>query len=91
MDFEGKLKGGGRFVGIRSGRSMPPTELLYAGVSEAGLFVSGDRGASWQPVDGFNEQPGRERWAPGFGGLGLHNNPDRCEKNRPHVGGAFQP
>jgi photosystem II stability/assembly factor-like uncharacterized protein len=56
---------------------------LYAGVSEAGLFASADRGASWQPVDGFNNQPGRETWPPGFGGLGAHtilsdaNNPDR--------------
>ena len=71
MDFEGKLKDGGRFVDqvwtlhVAHG-------AIWAGVSEAGLFVSRDRGESWQPVDGFNEQPGREKWAPGFGGLGLH-------------------
>ena len=40
-------------------------------------------GANWQPIEGFNEQPGRESWAPGFGGLGAHTiltdarNPDR--------------
>ncbi len=61
----------------------PARGALYAGVSEAGLFLTRDRGESWQPVDGFNEQPGRESWAPGFGGLGLHTiltdakNPER--------------
>lgn len=45
---------------------------LYAGVSEAGLFVSRDRGQSWQPVDGFNNHPTRDTWPPGFGGLGAH-------------------
>lgn len=45
---------------------------VYAGVSEAGLFVTRDRGQSWEPVDGFNNQPGREAWPPGFGGLCAH-------------------
>ncbi|HSC19463.1 MAG TPA: hypothetical protein VLC74_11155 [Rhizomicrobium sp.] len=82
MDFEGKLKGGGRFVD-QIWTLHPAHGALYAGVSEAGLFVSRDRGDSWQPIDGFNEQPGRESWFPGFGGLGLHTiltdakNPDR--------------
>jgi hypothetical protein len=81
-DFGGILKGGGRFVDqIWDLHFAHGT--LYAGVSEAGLFTSRDYGQSWQPVDGFNEQPGRENWAPGFGGLGCHtiltdaNNPDR--------------
>jgi hypothetical protein len=81
-DFGGILKGGGRFVDqIWNLHFAHGT--LYAGVSEAGLFTSRDRGQSWQPVDGFNEQPGRESWAPGFGGLGCHTiltdakNPDR--------------
>lgn len=58
-------------------------ETLYAGVSEAGLFASRDRGASWQPIDGFNNHPTRDSWVPGFGGLGAHTiltdakNPDR--------------
>ncbi len=56
---------------------------VYAGVSEAGLFVTRDRGQSWEPVDGFNNQPGRDNWQPGFGGLCAHtilsdpNNPKR--------------
>ena len=81
-DFGGILKGGGRFVD-QVWTLHFAHGALWAGVSEAGLFVSRDRGQSWQPVDGFNEQPGRENWAPGFGGLGAHtilsdaNNPDR--------------
>jgi photosystem II stability/assembly factor-like uncharacterized protein len=81
-DFWGKLKDGGRFVD-QIWTLHAAHGALFAGVSEAGLFVSRDRGESWQPIDGFNEQPGREEWAPGFGGLGAHtilsdaNNPDR--------------
>lgn len=70
-DFGGLLKGGGRFVD-QIWELHFAHGTLFAGVSEAGLFTSKDRGASWQPVDGFNEQPGRENWAPGFGGLGCH-------------------
>lgn len=45
---------------------------LYAGVSEAGLFRSRDRGESWEGVRGINEHASRAEWIPGFGGLGLH-------------------
>ncbi len=48
-------------------------ERLYAGVSEAGLFVSDDLGASWQPVKGLNDHPSREGWNAGFGGLCCHS------------------
>lgn len=47
-------------------------DVLYAGVSEAGLFRSNDRGESWEPVRGLNEHPTRDVWLPGAGGLGLH-------------------
>jgi hypothetical protein len=47
-------------------------DALYAGVSEAGLFRSDDRGKSWQPVLGLNEHESRPSWSPGFGGLCLH-------------------
>lgn len=56
---------------------------LFAGVSEAGLFVSDDQGATWQPVEGLNDHPTREEWEPGAGGMCLHTiltdetNPDR--------------
>lgn len=71
MDFEGKLKEGGRFVD-QIWTLHPAHGGLYAGVSEAGLFFSKDRGESWQPIDGFNEMEGRAEWQPGFGGLGAH-------------------
>lgn len=56
---------------------------IYAGVDEAGLFKSTDRGENWLPVTGLNACPGRENWQPGAGGLCLHhilsdnNNPNR--------------
>ncbi len=81
-DFSGLLKGGGRFVD-QIWTLHFAHGALYAGVSEAGLFVSRDRGNSWQPIDGFNEHPSRDTWQPGFGGLGAHTvlsdskNPDR--------------
>lgn len=58
-------------------------DVLYAGVSEAGLFRSDDRGKSWQPVSGLNNHESQPNWSPGFGGLCLHtilsdaDNPDR--------------
>ncbi len=47
-------------------------DTLYAGVSEAGLFRSDDRGKSWHSVRGLNEHESRPDWMPGFGGLALH-------------------
>lgn len=82
LDFEGVLKGGGRFVDQIWALHFAHG-ALYAGVSEAGLFQSRDRGQSWQPIRGFNEHPSRPKWVPGFGGLGAHTilsdakNPDR--------------
>lgn len=45
---------------------------LWAGVSEAGLFTSDDRGRTWAPVAGLNEHETRSAWTPGFGGLCAH-------------------
>lgn len=45
---------------------------IYAGVSEAGLFQSTNRGESWDPVAGLNDHPDREDWEPGAGGLCAH-------------------
>lgn len=45
---------------------------LWAGVEPAGLFRSLDGGRSWEGVDGFNAQEGRDKWTPGGGGLCLH-------------------
>lgn len=45
---------------------------IWAGVEPAGLFRSVDAGETWDPVDGLNRWPGREKWIPGGGGLCLH-------------------
>ncbi len=46
---------------------------LYAGVSEAGVFTSRDRGKSWQSLAGIDDHPERGNWGPGFGGLCAHS------------------
>ena len=48
-------------------------ERIYAGVSEAGLFYSDDRGETWHGVNGLNAYQGRENWDAGFGGLCVHS------------------
>ena len=86
MDFGGVLKSGGRFVD-QIWTLHAAHGALFAGVSEAGLFVSRDRGVSWQPIDGFNEHPSRATWVPGFGGLGAHTIlSDANDPNRMWVG-----
>jgi hypothetical protein len=44
---------------------------IYAGIEPAGLFVSHDRGESWESVAGLNEHPTRDTWQPAGGGLAL--------------------
>ncbi len=46
--------------------------VYFAGVAEAGLFRSRDKGETWLPVDGLNEHRTREAWMPGNGGLCAH-------------------
>ena len=45
---------------------------LRAGVAEAGLFTSDDRGETWKPVAALNDHPTRGAWLPGAGGLCAH-------------------
>jgi photosystem II stability/assembly factor-like uncharacterized protein len=45
---------------------------IYAGVEPSALFVSHDRGASWELVRGLFDHPHREKWVPGNGGQCLH-------------------
>jgi hypothetical protein len=52
---------------------VPDRDRLFAGVDVAGLFVSRDRGASWEPVEGLNEHATRDGWYPGAGGLCAHS------------------
>jgi len=44
----------------------------YAGVEEAGLFVSRDDGRTWDELDGLTRHPTRPHWFPGNGGMCLH-------------------
>ncbi len=45
----------------------------YAGVDDAGLFVSRDDAKTWSELSGLTSHPTRSRWTPGFGGLCLHS------------------
>ncbi len=45
---------------------------FFAGVDEAGLFVSRNSGTTWEEVTGLSQHPTRAEWAPGNGGLCLH-------------------
>jgi len=46
---------------------------LYAGGDPGVLFESRDGGASWELNRGLWEEPSRDRWQPGGGGLCLHS------------------
>lgn len=48
------------------------SDVLYAGAEDAGLFVSRDRGESWQELDALTKHPTRPGWFGGAGGMGLH-------------------
>ncbi len=47
-------------------------DTWYAGVDDAGLFVSRDDGRTWTELDGLTRHPTRPHWPPGNGGLCLH-------------------
>ncbi|WP_373231886.1 WD40/YVTN/BNR-like repeat-containing protein [Cohnella sp.] len=66
---------------VQGAPSQPDT--LYAGVEEAGIFVSQDRGLSWRELSGLTSHPTRPSWFPGAGGMCLHTiiiDPNRPEK-----------
>ncbi len=47
-------------------------ETIFAGVDEAGLFISGDMGETWSEIDSLTKLPSRPKWFAGGGGLCLH-------------------
>ena len=47
-------------------------DTLYAGIEPAGLFVSHDRGARWEPSP-LNAHPTTATWQPAGGSLALHS------------------
>ena len=70
-------------------------DALYAGVEPAGLFKSGDGGATWRHVEGLTNHWTRPEWQPGNGGLILHSIvPHPSDTDRVWVGisavGAFE-
>jgi photosystem II stability/assembly factor-like uncharacterized protein len=72
MDPMEQFSPGGRHVD-QIWKLLAVGDTLYAGVSEAGLFRSRDRGKSWQVLPGIDRHPHRDGWVPGFGGLCLHS------------------
>jgi photosystem II stability/assembly factor-like uncharacterized protein len=49
------------------------SEMLYAGIEPAGLFVSRDDARSWQSIDSLNKHPTTDNWTPAGGPLALHS------------------
>ena len=48
-------------------------KVVYAGVAPAGLFASHDKGISWEEVTGLSNDPTRDQWNPGAGGMMVHS------------------
>ena len=83
-----------RIWSVVPGHASEP-DVLYAGVAEAGLFVSRDGGEHWHEVEGLSNHPTRSEWSPGAGGLCCHTVlVDPEDKDRLWVGisavGAFR-
>jgi hypothetical protein len=57
---------------VEPGRAAEP-QTVYCGVDPAALFVSQDRGRTWEMNPGLQSHPTRARWQPGAGGLCLHS------------------
>ncbi|MGH2829097.1 MAG: exo-alpha-sialidase [Actinomycetota bacterium] len=67
---------------VQPGRESEP-ETVYAGVDPASLWVSRDRGDTWEPDRGILDHPTRPRWQPGLGGLCMHSIAcDPSDRNR---------
>lgn len=69
--------------------------LLYAGIEPAALFISTDRGETWQLNESLYDHPHRHEWFPGAGGLCLHTIvPDPVDPERIYVaistGGCYR-
>ena len=68
-DAPGKLKD---IWCVVPGRESEP-ETLYAGVADAGLFVSRDNGQNWQELEDIAQHKTRSEWIGGLGGLCCHS------------------
>jgi hypothetical protein len=71
---------------IVPGRASEP-ETVYCGVDPASLWVSHDRGVTWEQNAALANHPTREHWNPGAGGLCLHTiAPDYSNPQRMWIG-----
>ncbi len=71
---------------VQPGRPSEP-EVVYAGADPASLWMSADRGATWELNQALEHHPTREQWQPGAGGLCLHTIlPDYSNSERMWVG-----
>jgi hypothetical protein len=69
--------------------------VLYAGAQPASLFISKDRGETWEINEGFFDHPHRGKFFPGNGGFCLHTIlPDPSNINRIYIamstGGCYR-
>jgi photosystem II stability/assembly factor-like uncharacterized protein len=48
-------------------------EVVFAGVQDAALFRSQDRGQTWQELPALRRHPSGPAWMPGAGGMCLHS------------------
>ena len=48
-------------------------DVLWMGVAPAALFKSEDGGRTWRINEGLWNEPSRQKWQPGFGGMCLHS------------------
>ncbi len=52
--------------------SLTDEDTVYAGVEDAGLFISENAGKSWKELSGFRTQRSGQYFQPGAGGMCLH-------------------
>lgn len=52
--------------------SLVNPDIVYAGVEDAAIFQSSDRGQTWQELTGLRCHESGERWMPGAGGMAVH-------------------
>ena len=71
---------------VEPGRDSEPG-VLWLGAAPGVLFRTEDSGQTWQLVESLLEDPTRERWQPGFGGMCTHSiQLDPADPKRMYVG-----
>jgi photosystem II stability/assembly factor-like uncharacterized protein len=71
---------------VEPGRDDEPGRL-WLGAAPGALFRTDDGGTTWEPVRSLLEDPTRERWQPGAGGMCTHSiQLDPSEPRRMYVG-----